>query len=140
MQLVMLYIVCTNPEVVPKIAATFISPEDVHLKLLKDETDSVQLLNTNDIDCLLDINIDYSERLALLLTHYSVLFVTSNLSCRLVNEIKLMLHLSVLNCILPVQSKHFISFQVLALVPVCSCTYFGRREERSNNNYFFNFS
>lgn len=54
--------VFTDPTVAPKIAAKFISPKEVRLALLKEETDKVQILDETTIGCLLDIDTSDNER------------------------------------------------------------------------------
>jgi hypothetical protein len=48
--------VCTSPTLVPTIAAKFISPEDVQMGLLKEATDTVQILDKTEVGCLLCID------------------------------------------------------------------------------------
>lgn len=49
--------VFTSPTLAPKIAAKFISPETVRLQLLKKQSAEVQILNSDEIGCILDINV-----------------------------------------------------------------------------------
>lgn len=58
-------LVCTNPTVVPQVAAKFISPEEVQLELLKKETDNVQILDKQEVGCLLQIDTSDNTRLYL---------------------------------------------------------------------------
>lgn len=55
-------LVCTNAAVAPKIVAKFVSPEDVRLRLLKQQSDNVQILSKAEVGCLLDIDTRSSER------------------------------------------------------------------------------
>ena len=55
-------IVFTDPTIAPKIAAKFISPKDIRLRLLKQETDIVQILDETEIGSLLAINTSHNER------------------------------------------------------------------------------
>lgn len=54
--------VCTNPGLVPQIAAKFISPEDVQCELLKRETENVQILDKAEVGCLLQIDSSNNKR------------------------------------------------------------------------------
>jgi hypothetical protein len=54
--------VFTDPTMAPKIAAKFISPKEVRLALLKEETEKVQILDETEIGCLLDIDVSENER------------------------------------------------------------------------------
>jgi hypothetical protein len=54
--------VCTDPTSAPKIAAKFISPTDVRVALLKQETDRVHILDQTEIGCLLDIGVSDNEK------------------------------------------------------------------------------
>lgn len=56
--------VCTNAAIAPKIAAKFVSPKEVRLRLLKKETDNVLILGEEEIGCLLEIDVSLNERLA----------------------------------------------------------------------------
>lgn len=58
--------VCTNPTIVPKIVAKFISPEDVRKQILTSQ--QVSLLDNHQIDCLLDIH-DASDYQYVILIH-----------------------------------------------------------------------
>lgn len=48
-------LVCTNAAIAPKIAAKFVSPPEIRLQLLKKETEAVQILDKEEIGCLLQI-------------------------------------------------------------------------------------
>ena len=54
--------VFTDPTIAPKIAAKFVSPKEVRLALLKQETAKVQILDETDIGCLLDIDTTKNNR------------------------------------------------------------------------------
>jgi hypothetical protein len=53
--------VCIDPSIIPKIAAKFISPEDVRTQLLINK-EVTPLLNENQISCLLEIHDASNER------------------------------------------------------------------------------
>lgn len=55
--------VFTDPTIAPKIIAKFISPREVRLMLLKQETDNVQILDMSEVGCLLDIDTSNNDRL-----------------------------------------------------------------------------
>lgn len=55
-------LVCTNASVAPKIVAKFISPEEVRLRLLRTQTDTVQILSKEEIGYLLAIDTNSNER------------------------------------------------------------------------------
>lgn len=46
--------VCTNPTIIPKIVANFISPEEVRVKLFKER--NIEILDEDNIKCLLNID------------------------------------------------------------------------------------
>jgi hypothetical protein len=48
--------VFTDPTLAPAIAAKFVSPINVRLALLKKETEKVEILDSTDVGCLLDID------------------------------------------------------------------------------------
>jgi len=52
----------TDPTIAPKIAAKFVSPKQVRLSLLKQETEKVQILDETEVGCLLDIDTSDNER------------------------------------------------------------------------------
>lgn len=82
--------VCTNPTMVPQIAAKFISPEEVQLSLLQKETAKVQILDKQQVGCLLNIDTANNSRFI------SVLLVSFYYSIsRLLQELELMCHLEV---------------------------------------------
>lgn len=54
--------VCTTPNLIPQIAAKFISPEDVQLDLLKRETEEVQILSKEEVGCILQIDFNNNTR------------------------------------------------------------------------------
>ena len=54
--------VFTDPTLAPQIAAKFISPKEVRLRLLKQETDKVEILDGTDVGCLLEIDTSDNNR------------------------------------------------------------------------------
>jgi hypothetical protein len=54
--------VFTDPTLAPKIAAKFVSPREVRLALLKQDTDKVQILDSTEVGCLLDIDTSDNDR------------------------------------------------------------------------------
>lgn len=50
------WMVCTNPSLIPQIAAKFVSPEEVQISLLKEEDADVQILDKKEIGCMLQID------------------------------------------------------------------------------------
>jgi hypothetical protein len=54
--------VFTDSTLAPKIAAKFVSPREVRLALLKQETEKVQILDSTEVGCLLDIDTSNNER------------------------------------------------------------------------------
>ena len=54
--------VFTDPTIAPKIAAKFVSPKEVRMKLLKEETKEVQILDEFEIGCLLEIDTHNNNR------------------------------------------------------------------------------
>lgn len=69
--------VCINPSVVPQIAAKFISPEEVRLDLLLNETENVQILTKHNIGCLLQIQTTNNNRLYSLVIFSNILMFYS---------------------------------------------------------------
>lgn len=55
-------LVCTDPQLVPKIAAKFVSPEDVQASLLTRDFKNIQILSREDVGLVLNINIANVER------------------------------------------------------------------------------
>lgn len=55
-------LIFVNPILAPKIAAKFISPEDIRMALLKREEEKVQLLSMEDIGYLIDIQSTDNKR------------------------------------------------------------------------------
>lgn len=55
-------LVLTNPTLAPKIAAKFVSPEEVRINLLRKRSISVQVLKKEEIGCLLDISKGANEK------------------------------------------------------------------------------
>ena len=55
-------LVFTNPTLAPKIAAKFVSPEEVRFCLLKQEDENVQLLTEEDIGYLINISVGDNKR------------------------------------------------------------------------------
>ena len=66
-------LVFTNPTLAPKIAAKFISPEEVRIHLLKGEDENVQLLTEEDIGCLINISVGDNQRCVT--CSYLILFI-----------------------------------------------------------------
>jgi hypothetical protein len=54
--------VFTDPTLAPKIAAKFVSPREVRLALLKQDTDKVQILDSTEVGCLLDIDTSDNDK------------------------------------------------------------------------------
>ena len=54
--------VFTDPTQAPQIAAKFVSPIDVRLSLLKQDTEKVEILEETEVGCLLDIDVTDGER------------------------------------------------------------------------------
>lgn len=79
-------IICTDPQVVPKLAANFVSPEHVQLMLLRD---NIQVLTPEDVGYLL--NIDNSD------DRYGFCFLIGNYShlIRFKDGIKLMIEFGI---------------------------------------------
>jgi hypothetical protein len=55
-------LVFTNPTLAPKIAAKFVSPEEVRASLLKGDDENVQLLTEEDIGYLINITVGDNKR------------------------------------------------------------------------------
>lgn len=55
-------LVCTDPQQIPKIAAKFISPEEVQARLLNREDENVQILSTDDVGYILNIGSITNQR------------------------------------------------------------------------------
>ena len=88
--------VFTDPTIVSKIAAKFISPKEVRLALLKKETEVVQILDESEIGSLLNINLQNNRyfvviTIATLITFNIILFFFNRLS----NELDLLVHLKI---------------------------------------------
>src|SRR3978361_242040 len=66
-------LIFTNPTLAPKIAAKFVSPEEVRFRLLKGEDENVQLLTEEDIGCLININVGDNKRCVFTYAYFSVL-------------------------------------------------------------------
>lgn len=61
--------VCIESQVIPKLAAMFVSPEDVRRMLLQGDKQDVQILAEKDVGCLLDITNSDDERYYLPITY-----------------------------------------------------------------------
>eukprot|EP00026_Physarum_polycephalum_P000718 Phypoly_transcript_00719.p1 GENE.Phypoly_transcript_00719~~Phypoly_transcript_00719.p1 ORF type:complete len:498 (-),score=49.29 Phypoly_transcript_00719:858-2351(-) len=57
-------IVFTDPTSAPKIAAKFVSPKEVRERLLKEDTDKVQILDETEVGCLLQIDASGNKMLS----------------------------------------------------------------------------
>lgn len=55
-------IVCTVPHIVPKIAAKFVSPQEISISLLKDDEENLQILTETDVGYILDIGSHANDR------------------------------------------------------------------------------
>jgi hypothetical protein len=67
--------VFTDPTLAPKIAAKFVSPRDVRLALLKQDTEKVQILDETEVGCLLDIDTSDNDKYAM--SNFAILFFCS---------------------------------------------------------------
>lgn len=61
-------LVCTDPQSIPKLAASFISPEEIRMTLLKNKKESVQILTAKDVGYLISMPNSDDERYLLLLS------------------------------------------------------------------------
>lgn len=66
--------VCTNPTLIPQIAAKFISPEEVQLDLLQKESNQVQILSKEEVGCLLHLDTKHNTR-----SDFLLVVIVSNL-------------------------------------------------------------
>lgn len=84
--------VCTDPQLVPQMAAQFISPEEVQINLLKDIA-NVQILTKQEVGCVLRITMSNDIRFDV---HFFLLrVIVLNKNYRLLQGLELMKHLSV---------------------------------------------
>jgi hypothetical protein len=73
--------VFTDPTIAPKIAAKFISPKDIRLALLKEETEVVQILDETQVGSLLHIDTSNNIRYYIIIcsnnyTYIYILFIS----------------------------------------------------------------
>jgi hypothetical protein len=84
--------VFTDPTLAPQIAAKFVSPIEVRLALLKQQTEKVEILNSTDVGCLLDIDVTDNERYG---KHNHTIHILTFFVFRLQQELQLMVHLRI---------------------------------------------
>lgn len=87
-------LVCTYPQLVTKIAAKFISPEEVQMSLLMREDKNIQILSSKEVGCLLNIKETNNARCV---SDHTITWYTPKIlyHCRLKDELALMLHCGV---------------------------------------------